>query len=155
MDRRNVHDATGFSKKKKEKPNIPSSLPRSASNQLTCVCAPRLSDSAKCFDPIPALCQYQQREGDREYGMRMAFIHYLVSHLSRPPFPMPAEHQRMVHIYSTADGRRDTRGEASQFRFSSTTCHLCDLRSSHLVSSSVNGDSHTTQRYWKDLRRHT
>lgn len=34
-----------------------------------------------------------------------------------------------------------------------TTC--VTLESSHLVSSSVNGDNNTTQSYWKDLMRYT
>lgn len=127
-DRMNVQDATGFLKKK-EQPDIPSSLPSSASDKYISVCAPRLSDSTKCFaDPILAFCQYQQREGDMAYSMRMVFPHYLVSHFSSPPFPMSADHQWMVKIPSTADGRRDTGGEASQFSFSSTTYCLCDFR---------------------------
>lgn len=96
--------------KQRERSLILHPLPSTTNNQNVSVCAPRLSDSTKCFtDPILAFCQYQQREGDMGYSMKMVF-HWLPCEPSfQPPFLIPADHEWTVDIYSTADERIDMR----------------------------------------------
>ena len=86
---------------------------------------------------------------------KRSFTYSLVSYLSSPPFPTSADHQRMGNVYSTADGRIDAGGKASQFTsvLPSTTCVTLDP--SNLVSSLVKGDNNITQSYRKELMRYT
>lgn len=63
-------------------------LPSTNNNKNISMCAPRLSDSTKCFaDPFLAFCPYQEREGDMSIAWKWSFTGYLVSCLSSLRFP--------------------------------------------------------------------